>query len=81
MQFHRPVICDLPPARPSIIVYRTSGKSGMRPKTRHTLINMVMFAVAFAIVMAITFMRPAARVAKHGPAGETAVATQEAGNR
>jgi hypothetical protein len=57
---------------PISFVYRTSGKIGMWLLTRQTAVNTVMLAAALAVVAAIIFMRPAARVAR-GATAQSAV--------
>jgi hypothetical protein len=56
----------------------------MRPETRQTVVNAVLFAAAFAVVTAIIFMRPAARIARPDPAAQSAalstVSPQAPGN-
>jgi hypothetical protein len=44
----------------------------MQPETRQTVVNVALFAAAFAVVTAIILMRPAARMARTGPAAQSA---------
>jgi hypothetical protein len=57
----------------------------MRPETWQTVVNAVLFTAAFAVVTAIIFMRPAARMARPEPAAQSAAlstgAPQAPGNR
>jgi hypothetical protein len=44
----------------------------MPPEPRQTVINMALFAAAFAVVMAIIFTQPASRMARTSPVAQSA---------